>query len=125
MVFGFFTSIVPYIVAAGIYAVYLLFSFLQPSQEAVQKEKLVSDSKQLVSNYNSDNSELDNAYDFESAFDKSVKSSFNSGPPFFNEYRDPFHDSLSNSPPEYRIPMQFEYSVKILSDLFFRPPPMC
>ena len=48
MFFGIFSSILPYVIAAGFYLVYMLFSFAQPflqkafSKDKVEEEKIVT-----------------------------------------------------------------------------------
>ena len=125
MIFGFFTSIIPYLIAGGIYLIYLVLSFMQPAVDTIPEEHLQADVKVKITDEFQELTEPEKSFYYEDSFRKDVRLSHSPKAALFFEYINPFYDSLSNSPPDYSIPGQFVNTIKIHSGLFFRPPPMC
>ncbi len=124
MFVGVFSSITPYFIAAGFSVVYLLVSVVQPLlAKNVQFEYSEERIKEVFVPTDSDNTIYHSACNIE--LEEASQEASNFGQSFFYE---PFVKQDFHSHHKFRPNCRFLYtenSVNILTELFFRPPPVC
>lgn len=125
MFFGLFSSILPYIIAAGIYILYLAFSLIQPFFSDNSENIRLADGICLdAGDLNLNKKEVSGYYYFHKF--RSEKKSLKS-------YKYPLSPSASVfiSDQYFRkyvtsgTCLCFQSSLQILSGLYLRPPPLC
>jgi len=116
MFFGIFSSILPYMIAAGFYLVYMLFSLTQPIlQKAFSKENITEEKTISIKEISSEINE-ENIYDFvEHSIDDSFTSQQNS------EYT----YQIPKCPAQVSPPILCSHFSEFSFSLFSRPPPAC
>ena len=122
MFFGIFSSIIPYLIAAGFYLVWVLFSFVQPyfKKDISSIEKNPSEAKVIHHvSLNKEEADADTCHFEDFAQKQIVKIIAIAVPPtLFHEQP----DILTSYPPG----RNFSFPYEILSaDLYSRPPPAC
>ncbi|MFW5820577.1 MAG: hypothetical protein ACOCWA_04765 [Bacteroidota bacterium] len=116
MFFGIFSGILPYVIAAGFYLVYILFSFAQPFlQNAFSKDKVAEKKEILIKEISTEANEK-NSYNFEN---HSVDDTY------FLEQDEKYPVLIPECPDMTSPPLACFYSCKLSFSLFSRPPPAC
>lgn len=116
MFFGIFSGILPYVIAAGFYLVYMLFSLAQPFlQNAFSNDKVAEEKKILIKEISSEANE-ENSYNFE-------KHTLDD--PYSIEQDEKYPVLIPECPDMTSPPDAFFYSPELSFSLFSRPPPAC
>ncbi|MBE0653959.1 MAG: hypothetical protein IH594_09185 [Bacteroidales bacterium] len=122
MFLGIFTSIIPYLIAAGFYAAWILFSLVQPYlSQKKNPEPLNETSKILTIDASHEKDPTANTFHYEEHFQVEIQSpaiipSYHAGCFSF-----PFVES-GIIPPDRQGQFNLQF---ILSGHFSRPPPIC
>lgn len=116
MFFGIFSSILPYVIAAGFYLVYMLFSFAQPVlQKAFSKDKVAEEKTISIKEISSEINE-EKIYDFEEHSDNES---------FISQHNSEYAFYLPECPEQATPPILCLNSSQFSFSLFSRPPPAC
>ncbi|MFW5645230.1 MAG: hypothetical protein ACOCZL_04900, partial [Bacteroidota bacterium] len=108
-------GILPYVIAAGFYLVYILFSFAQPFIQKTFSKAKPSEEKTISINEPAPKISEDKNYHFE---EHSVYDSFTKPNPEYSFHIKKYIDQISP-------PVLCFYSHQLSFSLFSRPPPAC
>lgn len=126
MFFGFFSSLLPYLIAGGFYLVYLIITVAQPALEKIiEKNDKTRETNHIIVEELSEDKRLQSSYFIDDYQEEFIISDYRTGLTLFQDLPDPFSRRLSIKLVDRNFVKGNFKGNKILTELFFRPPPTC